>query len=223
MDILERVRFEPPELGTVLALSDKIPTGATILDNSPYGNHGTITGATWVRLPSGLWVLSFDGTDDYINCGKTASLKITNTITFECWVNPTSVVGDTQYFLGRVAGSYGNSLRILPTGVLRIYHYVLVTLEAYEDTTATITNGVWTHIRYVGNGASFAIYFNDIDAGAVQIAGTHSVKWNQDGNLWVGGYDGVPTKHFKGKIALAKICPAVVSSHYQQEKHLFGV
>ena len=223
MDILERVRFEPPELGTVLALSDKIPTGATILDNSPFGNHGTITGATWVRLPSGLYALSYDGTDDYVNCGQKASLNITNTITFECWGNLTSVAGDTQYFLGRTAGSFTNTMRFLPTGEVRIYHYLPVTLEAYETTTATVANGVWTHIRYVGNGASFAIYFNDIDANAVQNAGTHSVNWNLAGNLWVGGDEGGATRRIAGKIALVKICPAVMSSHYQQTKHLFGV
>src|SRR3990167_10553439 len=35
-------------------------------DRSRYQNHGTITGATWKRLPSGVWVMSFDGTDDNI-------------------------------------------------------------------------------------------------------------------------------------------------------------
>ncbi|MFA6315737.1 MAG: LamG-like jellyroll fold domain-containing protein [Candidatus Paceibacterota bacterium] len=35
-----------------------------IFDKSPYGNHAAITGATWVRLPSGLYVLSYDGIDD---------------------------------------------------------------------------------------------------------------------------------------------------------------
>ena len=37
--------------------------GTTLWDYSNNGNHGTITGATWVRLPSGLWSLGFV-TDD---------------------------------------------------------------------------------------------------------------------------------------------------------------
>lgn len=42
------------------------PNKLTIFDKSGYNNHGTIAGAIWIRLPSGLWVLYFDGTDDNI-------------------------------------------------------------------------------------------------------------------------------------------------------------
>src|SRR3990167_5721859 len=35
-------------------------------DRSRYQNHGTITGAVWKQLPSGVWVLSLDGIDDTI-------------------------------------------------------------------------------------------------------------------------------------------------------------
>ncbi len=74
----------PPPANCVLHLTGYPPGGATITDFSGQGNHGTITGATWVRLPSGLWVLSFDG-DDYVGCGNAVNLQITNNLGIEVW------------------------------------------------------------------------------------------------------------------------------------------
>jgi len=51
--------------GLVLYLPFMEGTGSSVHDLSKYHNNGTITGATWTQLPSGIWVLSFDGVDDY--------------------------------------------------------------------------------------------------------------------------------------------------------------
>jgi len=65
----------PTPAGAVLWLPGQDDAySATIRDRSGKGNHGTITGALWKRLPSGLWYLDFDGTDDNVNCGSAASL-----------------------------------------------------------------------------------------------------------------------------------------------------
>jgi len=42
--------------------------GNRLTDISGYNNHGIISGASWVGTPWGPG-LSFDGTDDYVNCG----------------------------------------------------------------------------------------------------------------------------------------------------------
>jgi len=91
----EELVFNPPELGCVLSLPEFPGGGSRIYDRSPYGNIGTITGAGWQRLPGGLWCLSFDGTDDYVNCGNKSSLDITGAITLETWVK---VTDDTKQF-----------------------------------------------------------------------------------------------------------------------------
>jgi prepilin-type N-terminal cleavage/methylation domain-containing protein len=76
-------------------------TPNTANDRSGYGNHGAITGATYVggadgeedATPyhifgqgEGKYALSFDG-NDYVNCGNALSLNITDAITIEVWVN----------------------------------------------------------------------------------------------------------------------------------------
>jgi len=75
-----------PAIGCVLDLPALPGGGSKIYDRSPYGNIGTITGATWVRLPSGLWCLSFDGSDDHVGIPNSASLDIANAITLMVWV-----------------------------------------------------------------------------------------------------------------------------------------
>ena len=38
-------------------------------DESRFGTDGTHTAITWVKLPSGLWVRSFNGSSSIVNCG----------------------------------------------------------------------------------------------------------------------------------------------------------
>ena len=62
----------------------------TIATDSVDGNHGTIYGATWTTGIVG-GALSFDGVDDYVDCGDDPSLDITDEITIEMWVMPDSL------------------------------------------------------------------------------------------------------------------------------------
>lgn len=61
-------------------------SGSIVADSSGNGNDGVIHGATWVEGKYGK-ALSFDGVDDYINCGNDGSLKRSNTdFTIEAWI-----------------------------------------------------------------------------------------------------------------------------------------
>jgi len=58
--------------------------GGTLMDLSGQNNHGTLNGPTWTS-ENGIWVLSFDGTDDFVDCGTDSSLDITGEIVVELW------------------------------------------------------------------------------------------------------------------------------------------
>ena len=73
-----------PPIGCVLDLPGLPGNGSYSYDRSPYGNHGTIIGAVWKRLPSGLWCLDFDGLDDNVNCGNASAFDITGS--FSAWI-----------------------------------------------------------------------------------------------------------------------------------------
>ena len=53
-------------------------------------NHGTISGAVWTQQPSGLWALSYDALDDYVQIAHHSSLLLTTGGTLLAWIKPTS-------------------------------------------------------------------------------------------------------------------------------------
>jgi len=61
-------------------------SGTTASDSSGYNNHGTIYGASWTSGKVG-GALSFDGLDDYVDCGNSETLDPTQEATVEAWVN----------------------------------------------------------------------------------------------------------------------------------------
>jgi len=55
-------------------------------DKSRHMNHGMcMNGTDIIQTKEGTSALSFDGIDDYINCGNDTSLNPTEAITVECW------------------------------------------------------------------------------------------------------------------------------------------
>ena len=69
-------------------------------DSSGNGNDGTVNGgATYDASPMGQ-ALTFDGLDDYVNCGSGAILKPTENITIEMWVKPNSAQNQWADILG---------------------------------------------------------------------------------------------------------------------------
>ncbi len=71
----------------------------TYEDESRFGNDGSISGVTWLRLPSGLWVRSFDG-NDLVNFGNVPSLSGMAELTVKVWVKTTIAVSNNQTLFG---------------------------------------------------------------------------------------------------------------------------
>jgi hypothetical protein len=201
------------------------PNKTYIFDKSKFGNHGTITGATWERLPSGLWVNSFDGTDDVINCGATQVFNY-NSVIIEVWLNSALlitnggviIIGTSTVFVGLEATSTSQLwLRQrddlgFDTGAL----------------SGVVTGSNYYHIVGVVNGRSATgnrIYVNNVLKGTVD--NTTCGTFTGASQIYI-GYQARGTKYqsFKGSsfrlYTGASILPSVLN-HYNQERHLFGV
>jgi len=72
-------------------------------DVSRFGNDGVFTDVTWVRLPSGLWVMSFNGTSSFVDCGNDVSFDLTRSLTLIGWVKR-AVMGATHRVLCKQDG-----------------------------------------------------------------------------------------------------------------------
>ncbi len=76
-------------------------SGTTAGDSSGYGNTGTFLAAgepSWTTSGKFGYAVNFDGTNDYIEVSDATSLDITNAITIEAWVNPSSDSGGIKSY-----------------------------------------------------------------------------------------------------------------------------
>ena len=208
--------------GSVLDFSSPLTGGGKIYDMSGKGNHGSISGPTWARLPSGLWVLDFDGVDDQV----TAPIAIESSIesfTLKAWVYATLAPVDWERSFFR---DNGYSLHLNNTNGVWAF-------GVWNDPAAQICYGTsalvyskWVHVVGVyDKGANYSyIYVNGvqenslaISAGALYASTGTKIGYGVDVNRW-----------FKGRLALIRFYNIVLNdrtivSHFNQERHLFGV
>jgi len=220
--------YPPADTGCVLYFPGLPGQGTKIWDRSNQGNHGTLTAAgnpAWKRLPSGLWYLDFDGTDDNVNCGDVMG-GIT-TFSIEWWFKVTSTF-NSGATVGMVLFSAATvpSLKIyLSSADGKLYFQVYPALTGtyvVKSTTASWTGGVWYHAVGTDDGTNKRIYINKVLENTA--AGDHDALASDD--LEIGERTG--GEDFSGGIALPRIhnvvlTPAQVLSHYQQERHFFDV
>ena len=116
--------------GLVLDVAHQVggaePGTTTLKDWSPHGNDGTFKGAgepDWQKLPSGLWVMDFDGSDDYINCGNKENLRGYSSFTYELLlIIPSLACPETyQWFGCKQSATHGWGAALFPDGRVSLY------------------------------------------------------------------------------------------------------
>ncbi len=188
-------------------------------------NHGTISGATWVRLPNGLWTLSYDGANDTVTIADNPSLQITTAITVECWINSNwDGGGGANYVWFIDKTKYSMYQRITQ----KVLHFeVNIGGSGYDVSTGDMTAyfGTWFHAVGVYDGANVQLSINGVLVTPFAIAGT--IADSTGINLLLGA-NVAQNRWYKGNLKLLRIYNrtmeiAEVASHYQQERWLFGV
>jgi hypothetical protein len=224
------VKFTP-DANTVLWLPGQDDAySTTIRDRSGQNNNGAITGATWERLPSGLWINNFDGTDDYINCGNGANLNFAGgSFTVEMWANPAAY--DSRRFpFGKWDSNKGWYLDYLSATEMRFLIIDSVG-QAVNDAyiPAVSVAGKMHHIACVYDASTHtATAYLDAVAGTPR---TNALLGNADTayDLYVGSVSGTTgTIQWKGSITLVRIYKRAltileIANDRSQERHLFGV
>lgn len=223
--------FAPPPLGTVLSLTGLPGGGNKAHDKSPCGNAATIVGATWRRLPSGLWCLSFDGTDDNVALGTPTSLDITGAITIMCWIKPDATQSSSwNYILHKFEASVSGYW--LAEGYNGNHHVQIQVHHggspAYSRsyTSAALTPGVWAHVAGAAeNGVDVKTFINGVEDSNENTLYADLVA-PTGRTAQIGYRNSVQT--YKGRMALLKVYNRALSALeiqdiFNREKHLFGV
>jgi hypothetical protein len=190
--------------GLVLALdaADKLSypgTGTTWRDLSGNNNTGTlINGPTFNAANQGSIV--FDGTDDYVNCGNGASLKLTSG-TVNVWMKTTSTSVAYQGIVVKALNygiyNYGGNLLLYDWGT-----------GTNRNSGISISNGNWRFITltFSNNSPNNAtVYIN-----GVLVYTTTMYKTSDDYNLGIStGGDG--SQLLPGTIGVVQIYNRVLS------------
>lgn len=224
----ERVFGKPP-IGCVLDLAGRPFSGDIIKDNSPYGNNGTITGATWVRNERGLWVQSFDGTDDRITVADADSIDVgIGDFTFIFDWKPTTDA--RQAFLDKSQGNVGTlpymwATMELTTNLVEFYIYDGTTsIDAGSDIALTLN--AWSQIALVAKrGVGSYIYINGVAHGQTLSTNAQGTLSN-NGNLHFGGRWGATNLPLGGILGQEReykraLTTGEIANIFNQERHLF--
>lgn len=130
-------------------------------DWSGKGNHGTIHGATKITAP---WnqALSFDGENDYVDCGNDASLDITDAITISAWVYPREKSGSYRAVISK------GSNEVTPFDIRmdrtssgnHIFGKLQTSAGSVNVPNTAINNNQWYHAVLLYDGIKVELFLN---------------------------------------------------------------
>ena len=221
---VNKLVFYPPELGCALYLPGLPGGGSKIYDISPYGNIGTITGATWKRLPNGLWCLSFDGTDDKVDLGLNDSLVFGDEFSTVLWVYPEDLAGNESI----IHRGWRNPWSLYSDDG-QLYEGYTLSNNNYEylSSGVSLTASKWQQVALTHKLSTGAVNFY-LNAARIPKTATHTGSPKVETyHVELGGQS--ISQLYQGGIALVLYYPnrilthLEIINHFNREKHLFGV
>jgi hypothetical protein len=189
--------------GILWGSSALTPSTTTLYDRSRFKNNGTFKASgepAWVQLSSGLWVLNFDGSNDYIDCGTNASVYPL-VLTFSLWLSPSSVPfsGYPRAFTNASDGGL-NGFGINGTnGNSYVDIYFANGTTGYGNPSTTLVANAWYFIAGTFDGTNYVIYQNNTIRGTA--AG--GIAKDAANHLYIGRAQSGST--WNGRIALPKL------------------
>tara|TARA_Y100000310_G_scaffold16579_1_gene16526 strand:- start:13999 stop:14673 length:675 start_codon:yes stop_codon:yes gene_type:complete len=218
--------------GLVLDVANQLggasPSTATLKDWSRHGNDGTITDVTWTQLPSGLWVMNFDGTNDYVTISHALSLA-NDYVSAEAWVRVDGGAGLDRAIMhkGCTSGAAGDwQLVVDSNDKFHFYAKATGVWSINLPATDVYTAGVWYYLCATYGSDNTARLYIDGVLDDTDATGTGAiVKGTVDANIGVVqnlAFD------FTGIIALARIynyvrTPAQIRACYHNTRWMFEV
>ena len=208
---------------------DVEPGAVTLIDQSRYKSHGTITGAGYVQEPSGLWVLDFNpAMPSYIEIPATATQLDFTSEDFSLVVRLKMdiIMDPAQFIFSRGTHAENGYLLQINLGGTVLFYTNQLAASQYSDTGGIFLADVWYTIGVTRNGASVKIYSNGVDVTA--ISGIHINPATSAKSAKIGIHDNKINYPFDGKIEFLKIYNYALTAgqqliEHEKVKHWFGV
>jgi hypothetical protein len=150
-------------------------------DRSRYQNHMTITGATWKRLPSGVWVLSLDG-NDYLSNATADFRSADSQGAIEVWFRVSIKTAPLTIVSSSDTADDLNFIRVFvnqTTGCLVVRATSGGTGNGIEGST-DVSDGKWHHAVFSSNSTSFTIILDGVVETVSVTTGSNNGDWFAD-------------------------------------------
>jgi len=153
-------------------------------------------------------VLSFDGVDDYINCGDDPSLDLTSALTIEAWVKTDH--WDKQVIAFRADPCYGGGpgwdggyfFSLGQPNDLGKLSFISGYSCGWQSGQKVINDGIWHHVAVTVSGTQYALYVD----GELDGMGTCNEIKSIDQEFWIGyQYHDLGNFKFKGDIGDVRV------------------
>ena len=187
----------------VAAYSFDAGEGATAEDVTGNEHDGTIEGASWFDNGKYGKALSFDGENDCVTIADAEDLRITEELTVEAWVKPSSPVSDDPVIYKDTWGETGHAVGIGIYNSGKPEAFIGEGEGEFESVVASkaIEANVWSHLAFTYDGAHMRLYVDgELVASKAQSEGP---PWGE-GDLMIGCNPNYP-EHFEGLIDEVRI------------------
>ena len=207
------------------------PNHYFIFDKSKFGLHGTITGAIWRQLPTGLWYLTFDG-DDKIKRTIANFRSGDSSGTITTWFKADSGQSGALFSSADEAGPNANYIfvEVNALGLLAIQQRNADTGEDIRADT-DVRDDTWHRADFVSTGAAYLIFLDGVTDGLNVITGADNGDWFADTDLrdsfaWGAFERATSVLFFEGSQALQRISSVALTATqilegYSRERPMF--
>jgi hypothetical protein len=200
-------------------------SGTTAHDSSDNSNDGILMGdPKWTAGILG-GALSFDGTQDYVDCGSDSSLHPTDAITMAAWFMMDADINHNCFIMSCGGGwddpgyhiFYHSSYNAFRPGLQRVGE------KTEFDNTAPYKNE-WHHIALTWDAQGDKVMRLYIDGELQLVTGTFNGPiGTPDYNYWIGGYANTDRDQTNYQSFLGKIDDVRVYSHALRDVDILGV
>ena len=198
--------------GLVAAYNFEEGYGATMVDASGKGNHGTTRGT--IRVAKGKFgqAASFDGIDDWITVNDSNTLDLTTGMTLEAWVYPTAAMTGTgwQTVVNKEQPSgFGAAYYLAANSDLNQPEAAVYTTDWRKLYGGpAVSANQWTHLAATYDGSTLKLYVNGAQVSSQPQTGGIDVT---NGVLRIGG-SATWGEFFKGYIDEVRIYNRALSA-----------